>query len=134
MEEAKRTMEEAIRIVQEYNFTYSHDIIDQVINFAILLSETGEAVRARSMLIGLSRSISEQGMERTMDQAIIQKALGGICLGLRDYQQAEVHYKNAIIIYRAIFGDQPAMLEANIQDIKNDYAKLGLVLNRKMIS
>lgn len=134
MEEAKRTMEEAIRIVQDYNFTYSHDIIDQVINFAILLSETGEAVRARSMLTGLSRSISEQGMERTMDQAIIQKAIGGICLGLRDYQQAEVHYKNAIIIYRAIFGDQPAMLEANIQDIKNDYAKLGLVLNRKMIS
>lgn len=86
------------------------------------------------MLTGLSRSISEQGMERTMDQAIIQKALGGICLGLRDYQQAEVHYKNAIIIYRAIFGDQPAMLEANIQEIKNDYAKLGLVLNRKMIS
>ena len=134
MEEAKRTMEEAIRIVQEYNFTYSHDIIDQVINFAILLSETGEAVHARSMLTGLSRSISEQGMERTMDQAIIQKAIGGICLGLRDYQQAEVHYKTAIIIYKAIFGDQPAMLEANIQDIKNDYAKLGLVLNRKMIS
>ena len=73
-------------------------------------------------------------MERTMDQDIIQKAVGGIFLELTYYQQAEVHYKNAIIIYRAIFGDQSAMLEANIQDIKNDYAKLGLVLNRKMIS
>ena len=127
-------MEKSIHIIQEYNCTWNHNIIAQFINFATLLSDTGENQRAYSMLLTLSKELQNRSMNNTMDQALIHMKLGAICLARGDVLQAHTHYKNAVTIYEAIYEYDPVKMEAIYLEIKEDFNKIGLSFQRQMIS
>lgn len=134
LEKAKSNMEKSIHIIQEYNCTWNHNIIAQFINFATLLSDTGENQRAYSMLLTLSKELHNRSMNNTMDQALIQMKMGAICLALGDVLQAHTHYKNAVTIYEAIYEDDPVKMEAIYLEIKEDFNRIGFSFQRQMIS
>ncbi len=134
LEKAKRNMEKSIHIIQEYNCTWNHSIIAQFINFATLLSDTGENQRAYFMLLTLSKELQNRSMNNTMDQALIHMRLGAICLSLGDVLQAHTHYKNAVTIYEAVYEDDPVKMEAIYLEIKEDFNKIGFSFQRQMIS
>lgn len=134
LEKAKSNIEKSIQIIQEYNCTWNHSIIVQFINFATLLSDTGENQRAYSMLLTLSKELQQRSMNNTMDQALIHMKLGAISLALGDVLQAHTHYKNAVTIYEAIYEDDPVKMEAIYLEIKEDFNKIGFSFQRQMIS
>lgn len=134
LEKAKSNMEKSIRIIQEYNCTWNHSIIAQFINFATLLSDTGENQRAYSMLLTLSKELQQRSMNNTMDQALIHMKLGAISLALGDILQAHTHYKNAVTIYEAIYEDDPVKMEAIYLEIKENFNKIGFSFQIQMIS
>ena len=134
MEKAKSNIEKSIQIIQEYNCTWNHSIIAQFINFATLLSDTGENQRAYSMLLTLSKELQHRSMKNTMDQALINMKLGSVCLALGDVLQAHTHYKNAVTIYEAVYEDDPVKMEAIYLEIKKDFDRIGFSSPMQMIS
>ena len=134
LEKEKSSMEKAIQIIEKHNCTFTHDILAHFINFAVLLSKTGECSRAYSILTRLCRELRNRSMDNTMDYALIQMKLGSVCLILGDIFQAHMHYKTAVSIYEVVYEDDQLKMEAIYLEIKEQFEKSGLLPQGQMIS
>ena len=133
LEQAKQSMEQGIHILEQYGLTEYHDSIAQITNYAVLLTDMGQPDSGLSALQKLCRVIRKYNSDKSMDYAIVQEAMGGICLTIGDIQQATTHFKKAMAIYEILFESEPEMIEAKKQELMETYTQAGFYLGQKLL-
>lgn len=86
-----------------------------------------------SALQRLSRVIKESNSDVSGDYAVVQEAMGNICLSIGDVLQATTHFKNALAIYEVLFDAEPELIEEKKQDILETYTQAGVQLGRQWL-
>lgn len=133
LELAKQNMEQAIKIIDEYDLAYYHDSIVQITNYAVLLTDMGQPDIGLSALRKLCRVIREYNSDTGLDYANVQEAMGNICLTIGEIQQATSHFQKAMEIYEIVFEFEPDVIETKKQELLGTYAQAGLYLGKKML-
>ena len=124
-------METGIHLLEQYGLAPYHDSIPQITNYAVLLTDMGEPYLGLSALQRLSRVIKESNSDVSGDYAVVQEAMGNICLSIGDVLQATTHFKNALAIYEVLFDAEPELIEEKKQDILETYTQAGVQLGRQ---
>ena len=93
----------------------------------------GQPEKGLSALRKLSRIIRDFNSDKTMDYALVQEAMGRICLTTGEVQQATSHFKKALGIYKLIFGEEPDVIEAKKQEITQTYIQAGIYLGTQLL-
>ena len=106
-------------MLEAYGLTGCHDSITQINNYAVLLTDLGEAQRGYSALMKLSRKVRELNSDQCLDYGLIQQTLGTISLVQGNVQQANVHLNKAMEIFEMVFEDEPVLLEQKRQELEN---------------
>ena len=133
LELAKQHMETGIHLLEQYGLAPYHDSIPQITNYAVLLTDMGEPYLGLSALQRLSRVIKESNSDVSGDYAVVQEAMGNICLSIGDVLQATTHFKNALAIYEVLFDAEPELIEEKKQDILETYTQAGVQLGRQWL-
>lgn len=132
IEIARRHMQTAILLLEQYGLIGNHDSLVQYMNYAMLLYDSGEPKRA---LDGLQkwepifRALGEDGA----DFAMYLQIMGGIYLKLGEVQRGEQYLMQAIALYQDIWGDQPEELTKKKFEFVLFYAKAGLSVGKWLI-
>ena len=127
-------MEQGLQILEQYDLLYYHDSIAQTANYAVLLTEMEQPERGLSALKKLSRMIRDLNSDQTIDYAIIQEAMGGVCLAAGDIRQATTHFKKALAIYEAVYNGESDMIEMKKQEILQIYTQAGIALGQQLLN
>ena len=133
LELAQQSMEHGIQILEQFDLLYYHDSVAQTANYAVLLTDMGQPEKGLSALRKLSRIIRDFNSDKTMDYALVQEAMGGICLTTGEVQQATSHFKKALGIYELIFDEEPDVIEAKKQEITQTYIQAGIYLGTQLL-
>lgn len=103
--------------IENFDLAYYHDTAAIITNYAMLLTETGNAETALSALKKLSNTMNLFDSEKSFDRAVILEAMGNACLALGDYPQTASYFKKSLEIYKSIFGADPDKLETKKQEL-----------------
>lgn len=133
LELAKESMEQAIRIMDEYGLTYYHDSVVQITNYAVLLTNIGRPDIGLPALRKLCRIIREYNSDMSLDYASVQEAIGNISLAMGEISQATSYFQKAMKIYETVFKFEPDMIEAKKQELLGTYAQAGVHLAKRLI-
>ena len=117
MDLAKSYMEQGVLLMEEYGLTGYHDSVTQICNYASLLTDMGDTLRAYSALLKLSRKVQELNSDQCLDFGLIQQVMGSICTVRGEAAQAQVHHQRAMAIFEMVFEDEPALLEEKRREI-----------------
>lgn len=120
LESARQNMETAYHILEQYDLINYHDSVALITNYAVLLTNMGQANEGFSALRKLCHVLRQAGSGRSLDYGIVQEAMGNICAAVGDTEQARIHYKKALAIYEIHFGTEADRIEA----IHNQLVKL----------
>lgn len=131
---AKEHMEQGISILEQYGLSYTNDIVPQICNYAVLLTEMGNPDNALSALRKLSRTVKKYNSDVCIDYAQILEAMGGIFLFTGEFKQATAHFKKATHIYEITWADEPELIEAKYQEIAELYPQAGIAIGKKIVS
>lgn len=131
---ARQHMEAGIMILEQYQLTYMHDSIQQISNYAVLLTDLGEPDRAMTAMMKLARTVKEYHSDQCGDYAAIQEITGSICLAAGQIKQATTYFKQAMQIYETIWANEPERIEQKYQEIGSMYPKAGIGLAQKYLS
>ena len=123
---AKQTMERGIQILEQYGLMECHDSISQIANYAVVLTDVGQGKVGLSMLKKLSYIIKAYNLQGTMDDAMVQEALGGVSLVLGEVQNATTYFKKEMEIYETLFGAEPEVIAAKEKELLEMYVQAGL--------
>ena len=132
IEPAREHMETGISLLEEYGLLYTNDSIPQISNYATLLAEIQEPERAISSLQKLARIIKKYNSDHCLDYAQIQESMGNICLITANISQARTHFKKALKIYENIWSDEPELIEAKYQEIRELYPQVGFSIGKRL--
>lgn len=113
---ARKHMETAISILEEYRLVGGHDSLTQIVNYAVLLNDLGEADRGLSGLRKIERIVREQNAE-SLDHAFILETMGRLNLSLGNRTQAAEHFRRALKIFETVWSDEPELLTAKRQEL-----------------
>ena len=113
-------LETAYHILEQYDLINYHDSVALITNYAVLLTNMGQANEGFSALRKLCHVLRQAGSDRSLDYGIVQEAMGNICAAVGDTEQARIHYKKALAIYEIHFGTEADRIEA----IHNQLIKL----------
>ena len=119
-------MERGIQILEQYGLMECHDSISQIANYAVVLTDVGQGKVGLSMLKKLSYIIKTYNLEGTMDDAMVQEAMGGVCLVLGEVQNATTYFKKEMEIYETLFGAEPEVIAAKEKELLEMYVQAGL--------
>ena len=129
---AKQHMEAGFTILEQYNLTYSNDSIAQICNYAILLTEIGEAEKGLTALRKLARIVKNCNTEFSSDYAAIQEAMANICLVQGNIPEATSHFKKAVQIYEIVWETEPELIESKYQEIQQLYPQAGIAMAKSI--
>lgn len=115
---AQMHMKQGIDLLEAYGLTGSHDSIMQINNYAVLLTDMGEAQSGYAAVMKLGRKVRELNSDKCLDYGLIQQTLGGISLVQGNVQQANVHLNKAMAIFEIVFEDEPVLLEQKRQEME----------------
>lgn len=115
---AQMHMKKGIDLLEVYGLTGSHDSIMQINNYAVLLTDMGEAQNGYAAVMKLGRKVRELNSDKCLDYGLIQQTLGGISLVQGNVQQANVHLNKAMAIFEIVFEDEPVLLEQKRQEME----------------
>lgn len=93
----------------------------------------GQPEKGLSALRKLSCVIRDFNSDKTMDYALVQEAMGNICLTTGEVQQATSHFKKALNIYELILDEEPDVIEAKKQEIIQTYIQAGIHLGTQLL-
>ena len=133
LELAKQHMETGISLLEQYGLVPYHDSIPQITNYAVLLTDMGEPQLGLSALQKLSRVIREYISDVSGDYALVQEAMGNICLVTGNVPQATKHFKKTLAIYEVLFSTELELIEEKKQDILETYSQAGMQLGRQLL-
>ena len=122
---AREHMEAAITLLRQFDLLAYHDSIPQVVNYAMLLAETGQPDKAITTLEQVSTLVSEHNAAVCMDSTAIHEAMGNTYLMTGDVEQAVAHHRKCLAIYADLFYDQPELLSAKQADLRTLYEQVG---------
>lgn len=131
---AKQHMEAGITILEQYDLTSMNDSIAQICNYAILLTEIGEAEKGMTALRKLARIVKNCNTEFSSDYAAIQEAMANICLVQGNISEATSHFKKAVQIYEIVWESDPELIEAKYQEIQQLYPQTGIAIAKSIVS
>lgn len=131
LQKAKQSMEQGIQILEQYELTAYHDCISQIANYAVLLNDLGENVKALNALKKLDYRLRHMGLENTLDYAMVQEALGGVYLTKRDKQQATFYFQKAMEIYEVQFESRWELVVAKRTEMFEAFKRAGFSLIHK---
>lgn len=131
LEQAKQAMEEGIRILNEYGLAPYHDSVAQITNYAVLLTDMGQAENGMAALQKLAEMVKNYNSDMSMDYACVQEALGGIHLFSGDVQKAVRCFRKALKIYENIFEMEPEILEGKQREMTAMCERVGVYLMEK---
>lgn len=134
MQLAKQSMEQGIWILKKFGLEYYHDSIPQITNYGVFLAEMGEFKLALSVLQELAKVICEYNSEVTMDYAMVQEAMGSICLFSGNVSDGTMHFKKAMAIYEVLFESEPEMIEVKKQEVIEIYTEAGMYIGKNLLS
>jgi len=106
---ARKHMETAISILEQYGLAGGHDSLVQIVNYAVLLNDMGDAERGLSGLRKTERIVREQNAE-SLDHAVILETMGRLSLSLGDRAQAVEFFRRALQIYEVVWSDEPELI------------------------
>lgn len=130
---AKKHMEIGITILEQYNLNYMNDSIAQICNYAILLTEIGEAEKGITALQKLARIVKNCNTQFSIDYAAIQEAMANICLVQGNLSEATSHFKKAVQIYEIVWGNEPELIETKRLEIQQLYPQAGIAMAKSII-
>lgn len=131
---AREHMEQGISILEQYGLSYTNDIVPQICNYAVLLTEIGNPDRALSALRKLSQTVKKYNSDVCIDYAQILEAMGSIFLFTGEFKQATAHFKKATHIYEIAWADEPELIEAKYQELADLYPQAGIAIGKKIVS
>ena len=108
---ARKHMETAISILEEYRLVGGHDSITQILNYAVLLNDMGETERGLSGLRKIERIVREQ-YAGSLDHGFILESMGRLNLSLGNRPQAAELFRKALNIYETVWSNEPELLTA----------------------
>ena len=115
---AQLHMEQGIDLLEAYDLIGCHDSIMQINNYAVLLTDMGEAQRGYTAVMKLGRKVRELNSDQCLDYGLIQETLCAISLTQGNVQQANIHFNKAMAIFEMVFEDEPALLERKRQELE----------------
>lgn len=133
LELAKQYMETGISLLEQYGLIPYHDSIPQITNYAVLLTDMGEPQLGLSALQKLACVIRKYNSDMSGDYAVVQEAMGNICLLTGDVPQATTHFKKALAIYEMLFEYEPDVIVAKKQELLETYTQAGVHLGRQLL-
>uniref|UniRef100_UPI004055F5B4 Archaeal ATPase n=1 Tax=Agathobacter sp. TaxID=2021311 RepID=UPI004055F5B4 len=133
LELAKKNMEQAIKIIDEYSLAQYHDSVVQITNYAVLLTDMGQPEVGLSALRKLCRVIREYNSDTGLDYASVQEAMGNISLAMGEIQQAKVHFMKMLTIYETVFEFEPDVIETKKQELLGTYIQAGLYIGNNLL-
>lgn len=116
---AQLHMKQGIGLLESYGLTGCHDSVMQINNYAVLLTDMGEAQRGYSAVMKLGRRVRELNSDQCLDYGLIQQTLGAISLAQGNVQQANAHLGKAMAIFEMVFEDEPVLLEQKRQELES---------------
>ena len=134
LELAQQSMEHGIQILEQFDFLYYHDSIAQSTNYAVLLTDMGHPEQGLSALKKLSQMIRQFNSDKTTDFALVQEAMGSICLTIGEIQQATTHFKKALAVYELLFDGDANVIEMKKQEILQTYIRAGISLGQQLVN
>lgn len=106
---AKVYIEKSIQIIDRFGLV-SHDSINQLSDYAMLIAETGQSKEALELLKMLCQLIQAATSDTSLDYGITLEQMGTICLYMKDLNQAKDYYEQALEIYERHFDTEPEQL------------------------
>lgn len=134
LEQAQQAMEHGIRILEKFDILHYHDSIVQATNYAVLLANIGQSKKGLSALKKIAHMIREFTSDKTTDYAVVQEAMGNICLTSGNVQEATRHFKKALTIYELLFDGEPQTIENKKQEIMQNYIHAGIYLGEQLLN
>jgi len=132
---AKKHMEIGITILEQYNLNYMNDSIAQICNYAILLTELGEAARGLTALRKLARIVKNCNTEFSGDYTAIQEAMTNICLVQGNISEATSYFKKTVQTYEFVWENELELyrrkISGNTATISSSwycYGKINLII------
>ena len=104
--DARRYMEAAVHILEQFGLIGCHDSLLQFINYAVILNDTGEpecGLDGLRKLEGVVREINPD----SGDYALILETTGALYLAQGDAAQTTEYFKRALSIYQVIWASEP---------------------------
>lgn len=132
LERAQFHMEMGIRILETFQLLHMHDSIPQINNYAVLLCDMGQPEKGITLLQKLARVVRERSSDQNSDYAVIQEAMGAICLTQGKMSNATGHYQKAMAIYERLYAEEPQRIEEKKQQLMGLYTRAGLLLGKKL--
>ena len=129
---AKLHMEQGWFLLREYDLLHYHDSITQVVNYAMLLSETKEFDRGIEALNKVDAYLREGALEDTLDYAWVQESLALLHMMAGHMQTGLDHYRKCIAIWKHIFADEPERVAEKESQIQRNCLKAGVYLARRL--
>ncbi len=108
---AKEHMEKGADLIRSYDLVKYHDCIAQIRNYAVLLTNLGEAERAYKGLMELANRVAVINSTHCMDYALIQDVLASIAVVKGDLIQAQNHRQIALEAFESLFEEESELLE-----------------------
>lgn len=120
IEDAKRHMELAIQISEQFGRIGYHDSLLQFINYAVLLNNIGEPERGLDALRKIERVVQENNPD-SGDHALTLEMMGSLYLSQGDIKRATEYHKRALSIYQVIWASEPELFNEKCQELQGYY-------------
>lgn len=125
-DKARYYMEQAYGILSEHNLQYANDSVIMVSNYANLLADIGEPGRAIQALEVCAKIVREYNSDESSDYANLLWNTGCIYLQIGNREKAAARLKKALKIYAELWSNEPELMNARIEELKNLSAVYGL--------
>ena len=122
LNEAQSHMAQGLTLLHEHHLLNSNDGMIQTCNYAVLLSELGQAEKGLQVLEQCAALLSPD----SGDYACVQEAMGDLYSKQQDYLKAGRCYQTAWRIYQDIWMDEPELLEAKRAELAQSLGSAGM--------
>ena len=123
---AKQHMEQGMMLLEQYGLTYTNDTVIQATNYAVLLSDMGQAEQGLNALEKCAAVVKKYNSDKCLDYATVQEAVGYLCLMTGQIKLAEQHFDVVRSIYRSFYAEEPERLTVKEDEIYQAFVRTGI--------
>ena len=132
LELARQHMEHGISLLEQYDLTGAHDIVPQIMNYAVFLSDVGKAEEALSALEKLKNLVAKYSSDRCSDYALTLETMGRIYLVIGEVCEAIEAFKQATAVYETVWEEEPERIEAKKLELFALFPQAGISYGKQL--
>ena len=129
---ARRHMELGISLLEQYDLTGTHDILPQIMNYAVFLADVGEAEKALSALEKLKNLVAKYNSDRCSDYALTLETMGRIHLVTGEVSEAIEDFRQATAVYETVWEEEPERIEAKKLELFALFPQAGISYGKQL--